>query len=148
MKKLFLNTLIAVAVMGIQAAYAQERKAVEEKPAPAGGRTPAATQAAPAANSKGQENRATPATPATPASRSADAKGATQATPAQPAHKANEVKSAPAAPSAQPAEPANRGLQPAKNVKKAEAQPAPGGSRISVNEGGLPASKSDGKKAD
>jgi pilus assembly protein FimV len=142
MKKLFLNTLLFAALIGAQTSFAQERKAVEEKPAPVGGRTPAATQAAPATNSKGQENRATPATPATPATKGSETRGATPATPAQPANRSTETKSA------QPAEPANKSLQPAKNVKKAEAQPAPGQSRISVNEGGLPATKTEGKKAD
>jgi hypothetical protein len=130
MKKLFLNTLFVAALIGAQATFAQERKAVEEKPAPSGGRTPAATQAATVSNAKAQENRATPASPATPASKSGETKSAAPAEPAQPA------------------QPAKNELQPAKNVKKANAQPAPGQSRISVNEGGLPATKSETRKAD
>ena len=142
MKKLFLNTLFFAALIGAQTSFAQERKAVEEKPAPTSGRTPAATQSAPASNSKGQENRATPATPATPASKTSETRSATPATPAQPANRATESKSA------EPAQPAKKELQPAKNVKKGQAQPAPGQSRISVNEGGLPATKTESKKAD
>lgn len=141
MKKLFLNTLFFAALLGAQTTFAQDRKAVEEKPASTGGRTPAATQAAPASNSKGQENRATPATPATPASKTSETRSATPATPAQPANRATENKAA------EPAQPANKPV-PAKNVKKAEAQPAPGQSRISVNEGGLPATKTENKKVD
>lgn len=139
MKKLFLNTLFFAALIGAQTSFAQERKAVESKPEPASGKTPTATQAAPVSNSRGQENRATPAQPATPASKS-ETRSATPATPAQPANRASEKK-------AEPAQPANK-MTPAKNVKKAEAQPAPGQSRISVNEGGLPATKTENKKVD
>jgi hypothetical protein len=130
MKKLLIITLFISALLSFETSFAQERKALEEKPAPSGGRTPAATQAAPASNAKAQENRATPASPATPASKSGETKSATPAEPAQPA------------------QPAKKELQPAKNVKNGTAQPAPGQSRISVNEGGLPATKSETRKAD
>lgn len=124
MKKHLFNTLLIASIFIANNLLAQERKAVESKPEPASKVTEnKATVARPANSTTKNENQA--ATPATPASKS-ETRTATPATPAQPAGK----------------------LAPAKNVKKAEVNREPAPKGISVNEGGLPATKTESKKVD
>lgn len=127
MKKLLLNTLLIASIFVANNLLAQERKAVESKPEPA---------------SKAAENKATVARPANPTTKN-ETQAATPATPATPASKSETRTATPAT----PAQPAGK-LAPAKNVKKAEVNREPAPKGISVNEGGLPATKTESKKAD
>jgi DNA-binding protein HU-beta len=138
MKKILTSTIALAALFIVSNANAQEKSNADVKgekvaPKPAPNKASAGTK---------EVQPASGVTPATPASKSTETKSAT---PASPATKSTETKTAtPAAPAATRA---TEGKATNENAKKAEPAPA-GKSRISVNEGGLPATKTESKKGD